>query len=310
MDRNRSDENDDETIPWTAWSSLVSIDAVLVAVVWQTLFTRTFLDRSPAIAEVWSLGSAVWLIYVADRLLDASRLDLTRPHTLRHRFHHRHARTFCVIWVLVLIVTVAVVVSQLSFALIQAGLMLAAAVLVYGAGVHFLPRTDDRDPDQCRFIPNALFTLKEIQVGVLFAAGVSLVSWTHVLVNDSSARGALFLATVIAAVLFSVNCLLVAHWEAVIDRAQSFSPAETWDRLLALRWLCTWGLVTVPVLGYVRPGSSTFWLSGLAGLVGMIAIRRYVADEPTEQASLTRWERRGLYADWMLWIPPTLITIL
>lgn len=303
MESNKIDADHDEPIPWIASSSLLSIDAVLVAVVWQTLFTRTFLGRSPSVAEAWALGSTVWLIYVADRLLDASRLDLTRPHTLRHRFHHRHARVFWTVWVLVLMVAVAVVVGQLSPALIQSGLMLATAVLIYGAGVHFFPRDGHGDRGQRRLIP------KEIQVGVLFAIGVSLLAWTHVCVSDSSAGGSLLLATILAAVLFSFNCLLVSRWEAAVDEAQTFSQNEFCDKSRMTRWLCTGGLVLIPVLGIFVPGSTALWLSGLIGLVGMMMIGQFLADEIRGQATPTRWERRGLYADWMLWMPPILIAM-
>ncbi|TWT92976.1 hypothetical protein [Neorhodopirellula pilleata] len=304
MDRNRTGADPREPIPWIAWSSLMSIDAVLVAVVWQALFTRTFLDRSPTFAQAWALGSTVWLIYVADRLLDASRLDLTRPHTLRHRFHHRHARTFAIVWVLVLIVAVTVVVVGLSPALIRAGLILATAVLMYGAGVHFVPRNGDAERGRRRFVP------KEIRVGVLFAFGVSLSAWTHVSVSDPDAIGALFLATVAAAVLFSLNCLLVSRWEAGLDEAQSFSQNDIGGKSSMTRWLSTVGLVLIPALGVFVPGSAAFWLSGLIGLFGMTIIASFLADENTGYETLTRWERRGLYADWMLWIPPSLIAMI
>ena len=60
--------------PLWLYPNLLSLDAPLVAVAWLHVFARTWrLDYHPWEAYV-TLGLAVWVIYVADRLLDVSML--------------------------------------------------------------------------------------------------------------------------------------------------------------------------------------------------------------------------------------------
>lgn len=205
-----------------------SVDAVLVAVLWQWIFVTGFCRRQPRPGEFLSLAGCVWLIYVADRLLDARRLDLARPHTARHRFVYDHATLLTVLWALVLAGTVAVVLWCLDAAVIRGGLVVASAVLAYGVIVHS-PRRSAR-----------LQSWKELAVGSLFAVGVSLVVWVE---RRSSVAGwPLVVATCCAAILFTANCVLVAAGEREQDRQQGFSsfaqtrPAAS-RPLLAASWL-------------------------------------------------------------------------
>lgn len=308
-DRILDQTNADERIPWLAWSSLWSIDAVLVAVTWQMLFSKCFLNRAPTPAEALSLGATVWLIYVADRLLDASRLDLNRPHTLRHRFYHRHASAFRVAWVAVLLVAVATVVRHLSFDLIQAGLILAAAVLVYGGGVHFLPKSGRDHSLQAPGL-KWLFIPKEVQVGLLFAMGVSLVCWSESstsVADEAVSLVPLCLATIVAAILFSLNCLLVSRWEAELDAAQLFTPRDGESKSAATYWLATLALLAIPMVAIMTP--STRAICGMSGwgILGMLAMIRWGGLDSTECRSLTRFELRSVLADWVLWMPPMMV---
>jgi len=67
------------------WPNLLSLDAPLVAALWQILFVRCFrAPEDPLPAAL--LVSAVWLIYSADRMLDAWRGTGGRP---RHEFYRR-----------------------------------------------------------------------------------------------------------------------------------------------------------------------------------------------------------------------------
>lgn len=177
-----------------------------VAVVWQAVFTIGFCGRWATSAEAIALGGSVWLIYVADRLLDARRLDLTVPHSRRHRFHHDHCVPLTIAWAMVLVAVAAVALSGLDAATIRCGIVVAAAALLYGAGVHFSP---------------AIELPKEMLVGVIFAGGVSLIIW----VSDPSWSAAS--ATVSASILFVVNCHIVSSAEQSIDRHQPFGSAST-----------------------------------------------------------------------------------
>ena len=52
------------------WPNLLSLDAPIVALLWQILFARCFHARVETLPSVL-LVLAVWLIYAADRTLDS-----------------------------------------------------------------------------------------------------------------------------------------------------------------------------------------------------------------------------------------------
>lgn len=81
--------------PWWLYPNLLSLDAPLVAVAWLYLFAKTWrVDYHPWEAYV-SLGLAVWIIYVVDRLLDASiHSGSTGSLEARHAFHQKHRKFF------------------------------------------------------------------------------------------------------------------------------------------------------------------------------------------------------------------------
>ncbi len=254
-------------IPLPAWANVLSLDAVFVAVVWQQLLMRVFCSRSTRWPEGVALGLTVWLIYVADRLLDGAKLDVQRPHTLRHRFYRRHRRLFMALWIVGLLANTLVVVRWLPMELVRNGLFLASAVLVYGASVHFTSQRSrperlfsegvaaedvaaaDVSAGHCaaqsvacesgtgdlQWLETRL--PKEVRVGLLFALGISLTTWTEWFSSGQASAGSLvhvaatawplLAATCALAVLFSWNCILVARFECVYDRAQAFPSIAT-----------------------------------------------------------------------------------
>src|SRR4029077_12312684 len=74
--------------------NLLSLDAPIVALLWQLLFVRCF-HGSLGMLPAALLALAVWLIYVADRTLDALRGCVEQP---RHEFYRRHWRAILPIW--------------------------------------------------------------------------------------------------------------------------------------------------------------------------------------------------------------------
>ncbi len=250
-------------IPLPAWASVLSLDAVFVAVVWQQLLMRVFCKRSTNWSEGVALGLTVWLIYVADRLLDGAKLDVQRPHTLRHRFYRRHRRLFISLWIVGLLANTLVVVRWLPMELVQNGLFLASAVLVYGASVHFTSQrsrvTSQRSRAERLFSegvaaenvsaggcaaqrvacePRAgelqwLETRlpKEVRVGVLFSLGVSLTTWTEWFSNGQAAVGSLADITATAWPLLVATCALAVlfSWNCILvarfDRVYDLAQA-------------------------------------------------------------------------------------
>ena len=73
---------------WWLWPHLLSLDAPLVAVVWQACWAQ-----SAHVRLSWChpcvLGLGVWLIYLVDRLVDSARAVPGDIVTARHAFHAR-----------------------------------------------------------------------------------------------------------------------------------------------------------------------------------------------------------------------------
>ena len=130
----------------------------------------------------------VWLIYSADRTLDAWRGD---SHSPRHEFYRRHWRELLPMWMTVLGLTAWLAAERLSPELFLNGLILLAAVGVYFALVH----------------SRVLRMHKEAAVGVLFALGASLVAWEKVKTPADVATILLFSG------LCWMNCIAIQKWE-------------------------------------------------------------------------------------------------
>ena len=321
-----------DRVPVAALLSVLSLDAVLVATAWQQLLMRSFCQRAASWPELIALSTTVWLIYVADRLLDASRLDRSRPHTLRHAFYLRHRRLFFAAWVAVLLVDTFVVVRFLSPEVLRSGLVIAAAVLVYGAGVHFPSSSVDRNPESHREFASKPFRRerrtvpKEFRVGVLFALGVSLTAWSdrvfaeQDVVNEPTLLS-LGAVTMGMAVLFCVNCVLVARYEKYLDEAQSFGSIATRSQRGAARlvnrslgvFAFVIALPTAVLLGVPTPVGAAILIAAMG--LAVIAIAAGDDDAPravvrcNQGAMLanTIFDVRGAWVDAVLWTPPAVI---
>lgn len=311
---------DHRRIPWVAWPSMLSLDAVMVAVVWQQLLTRGFCRHSPTWPEFVSLGATVWLIYVADRLLDAARLDVTVPHTLRHVFYLRYRRPFLVLWILVLAATSFLVTHYLPYEQLRGGLLLASAVLIYGASVHFLPTRSHAVSNVPAQVAFGMRLPKEICVGVLFAMGVSLSVWTTLIAGGASSRLLATLATTtcVLSVLFSGNCVLVAKVERELDQAQSFASIVTGpnDIQLSGRTSCAMPafavmmmlpvvlLLPMPLNIFIAAAVSAAALSVIAILLGRSPPGR-IGDNQRAM-----FDVRGAWVDAAVWAPALMILLL
>lgn len=159
----------------------------MVAVLWQILFARCFRVPVEPLAALLLLLT-VWLIYAADRTLDAWRGNVHSP---RHEFYRRHWRELLPVWMMLLGLTAWLAAERLPPDLFVHGSILIASVGVYFALVH----------------SSVLGLHKEAAVGVLFALGASLVAWGKV-------RTAADVTTIL---LFSglcwMNCIAIQKWE-------------------------------------------------------------------------------------------------
>lgn len=171
---------------------MLSLDAPFVAVLWQVLFVRCFHGDSDTATSILLVAS-VWLIYAADRALDAWRGERA---SARHRFYHQHWRMLLPLWLAVLAASAWLALTELPGVLLRRGCVLMAVVLVYFVIVHGLGR---RAP--------ALWS-KEASVGLVFALGASLAAWTNVRTVADGAAIALFF------VLCWINCAAIQKWES------------------------------------------------------------------------------------------------
>src|SRR5580658_6918484 len=74
--------------PVWLWFNLLSLDAPVIALVWQDFLSRCYPTALNPIGRC-VLGLTVWAIYLADRLLDV-RHPATVMEPVRHRFYRRH----------------------------------------------------------------------------------------------------------------------------------------------------------------------------------------------------------------------------
>ncbi len=195
-----------DVVPLSCWGNLISIDAVIVGVAWHFLYTGQFCQRIPAWYESTIVGLSIWLVYTADRLFDTVGLDINAPHSARHRFHLDHRRSLAASWILVLLGNAAIVAINASPAQLRFGCIAIAVVIAYVASAQWLAGLT-------RILP------KELQAGCVFAFGTSITAWSEV---GAGAFVTLLIANLLAAGLFTMNCVLIASGERLLDESQGF----------------------------------------------------------------------------------------
>lgn len=75
--------------PWWLWFHVLSLEAPLVAVLWQRALAYAHGIRLTPLLDV-GLALACWVIYVIDRTLDTFSVKAGAPLDLRHAFYQRH----------------------------------------------------------------------------------------------------------------------------------------------------------------------------------------------------------------------------
>jgi hypothetical protein len=185
------------------WLNLVCLDAPIVAVAWLWLFARTFHVPVPP-GNAVALFLTAWLIYLADRLADASSLKAELPRSLRQEFCVRHREIWINVLVLIAGFDLYVIWRSIAPGTFFAGVVVGVFALIYLALNY--PRGL-----VWRSVP-----AKEAAIGLLFTAG-TLVA----LLPGARQAGAPFVAAGLAfACLCSLNCISIAAWERELDRAQ------------------------------------------------------------------------------------------
>jgi len=152
--------------PLWLYHNLLSLDAPLVAVAWLHVFAKSWrLGYHPWEAYV-TLGLAVWVIYVADRLLDVSMLGGASA-TLgpQRQFHCDHRRTFSIAMAAALVVVLGLVLTKMPMTIYKH--LLLGGVMV--AGFFGLSMLSSRDSGEVSLAKNIL-------AGVTFAFGTAMMA--------------------------------------------------------------------------------------------------------------------------------------
>jgi hypothetical protein len=175
------------------WPNILSLDAPVVASLWQNLAAQDA-GLSLTLASKLALPLSVWVIYLADRLMDSLRMESANP-AARHLFY----RSYRVVGICLLLLASALLTGSLHFlpaVVLRNGLLVGVFVAAYLAIIHALPAS------LRRYLP------KELAVAVIFAAGTTLSVWSRM-------RNPL--AIVFPAVLFALlcwlNCSAIDGWE-------------------------------------------------------------------------------------------------
>ncbi|MEM7735326.1 MAG: hypothetical protein AAF267_05995 [Deinococcota bacterium] len=216
---------------WWQVPTLLSLDAPLVAYAWQRLISVAFEIYVP-----WQLTvlliSSVWLIYVADRCLDARTLTPQTASTARHQFYVVQGRKMWLAWGVVFLSSLLLS-MELSLSLRVTGLGVAGLAVLYLGLIH---------------ISNWPLKLpKEILIASLFSLGVHF----GVLFNTP-----LHMAEAVSVFMFGIlcflNCSLIAFWEQDADSKQGYLSIAL-ARPASRAWLHVCGMVVIV-------GSGLTWL--------------------------------------------------
>ncbi|CAN5446977.1 hypothetical protein BH10ACI4_BH10ACI4_12140 [soil metagenome] len=237
---------------------LLSLDAPTVATLWTWFVARAAGLHLPASALA-AMFVAVWMLYAADRLLDARQLFSDPLHTdeleARHLFHHRHASAF-----LATLAACAIVLAFLLHHLLPQALELYTilGVLLFSWFLLIHARAaGNRLP-------------KELAVGIFFPAAVFIPTVARL----PQIRLALLPHALLFAAVCTLNCLAIYAWEHPASDTNS-STAAHWTTRYATRRLQTLAAtITFAAIAFAAiTRTTTLWpLSCAAALSALLLL--------------------------------------
>lgn len=224
-------------IPWWLWLNVLSLDAPLVAVLWQWALAQAYgVQMDPVTYS--TLGLAVWLIYVVDRVLDTRPLEGNQALPARHLFYRQHYRFF--VWVAIPTVTLFLmyrVFTALPATILWRGIGLGFLVGLYL--LHFAARGHRKifilGSVFASFIGGCILYLLPLPVPYKLVYGVILLSLLyHSLRGGESTPLRILPKELLCGYLFAVGCSMSVHFYTLDSEAAAFSMAT-----FLLGMLCT-----------------------------------------------------------------------
>jgi hypothetical protein len=188
---------------------LLSLDAPTVAALWTWFIASANYIHLP-LRSTLSMALAVWMLYAADRLMDARLLDIDPTWhdglEARHYFHHRH-RTAFLTGILLCSIALAVLLPRLDAAVIRLYLILGGLVAGYFIVIHATSNNAANSAAARQKVAHRM--PKEIAVGLCFAAATFIPT----VARRPDLRLPLLPIAFLFAALCSLNCLFIYAWE-------------------------------------------------------------------------------------------------
>jgi hypothetical protein len=263
---------------------LLSLDAPTVAVLWAWSFARAAQVHASASA-IAVLGIGTWLIYIADRLLDARPGAACENLRERHFFHARHRRAL-LIAASAASVPLLWLITRMPAAARSEDTFLFTLAMLYFVAVHVPPLARIRFP-------------REIAVGLLFACACAVPAWSA----SPSAHAPLLALTPLFAALCWLNCVAIHAWEG---------PEKPTFRISGMALSIAAASLAVMFLAHVQnPGELRIATASLASAMLLFALdrdrgralRRATPDESLSTLALRILADAALLTPLLLLIP-------
>lgn len=178
------------------------------------------------------LALVVWLIYVADRVLDALKAPARGAEATRHIFYRRNLWAFLIPLCAGSVLAAWMSLTQLDVRIFGDGVVLLFAIGVYLLVVHLVS-------------PRRQWLPKELLVGVLFALGTCFPVWEKM--TESSAM--LVANCAVFAALCWMNCTAIEYGEWSRLRRRRFGSPHPWTAWMGRHFLpLAFAVGTIPLV--------------------------------------------------------------
>ncbi len=190
--------------PVWLWPNLLGLDAPLVAVSWQLLFSRCFDVRIPHAIHLL-LGLSVWCVYLADRLYDVYRAKDFVNATWRLRFTKQYFTALALTTAVAGAANLCLIIRFAPMNLLIHGMITAGLLAGY-----YVFRFSSSEK-LAAVIP------REIMCGMIFATGSATATYSFA---QPQTIGFSFLgAVVMLGIVCSASCIWISVWERDADLA-------------------------------------------------------------------------------------------